>query len=695
MYGNSYISIDGHAEIPAGVDKIATKAFKDINQLKSVSIPDTVTVIQSYAFAGCSSLTTVIIPDSVKKISGKCFEGCSGLTKVVLPKGIKEIEDYVFSGCSSLQEIVIPDSVRSIGRGAFSRCTSLAKVVLPKNLVSIGNLAERHYEDGPFERCGNLSNLVFPEGVRTIGDRAFSECGLGSVILPDSLENIGNDAFYRCPLSKVDIPANVKVIKGFRSTSITQVNLPEGLVGIGESAFERCSSLLSLTVPDGVREIGKRAFCGCSSLKTLNLPKVMTELGDEAFSGCGMLDKIDIPEGVATISPSVFDGCRSARVHLSSTVKEFLPLKTYGRGWYTSHIEMKELTVSPDNPVLSIEENCLVDKQKRELLHILDGATAFPADLKSINITDNCLPPLLDVEELVIPASVTHISTLPFDRMKKLKKLVLPVTLQSFDKGFLNDYPFSSISVSPDLLLSDAFEPWQDFCRADLVGVDSVRDDLKKKIAKKFPVGRWTKQILCVYVGDQLIYPAASVVKAKKDEKERASKMQAISSLDQEKQEVAEKVEDVTLKSLCDTVFPANGFDYSYSAWFNTISVSVLGLLKISRNLQLETARDDLAVILDAATSFRQALGPYVSASPDVSLKCFSPSEYRESGLHQEGMKFVSGNPFPDTCVYLKVEKNSVESAFQALENLETAYKVLSQKYGERLAGLSYNSVAL
>ena len=653
MYGNSYISIDGHAEIPAGVDKIAKKAFQDIKQLKSVSIPDTVTAIQSFAFAGCSSLTSVIIPDSVKKISGKCFEGCSGLTKVVLPKGIKEIEDYVFSGCSSLQEIVIPDSVRSIGRGAFSRCTSLAKVVLPKNLVSIGNLAERHYEDGPFERCGNLSNLVFPEGVRTIGDRAFSECGLGSVILPDSL------------------------------------------VGIGESAFERCSSLLSLTVPDGVREIGKRAFCGCSSLKTLNLPKVMTELGDEAFSGCGMLDKIDIPEGVATISPSVFDGCRSARVHLSSTVKEFLPLKTYGRGWYTSHIEMKELTVSPDNPVLSIEENCLVDKQKRELLHILDGATAFPADLKSINITDNCLPPLLDVEELVIPASVTHISTLPFDRMKKLKKLVLPETLQSFDKGFLNDYPFSSISVSPDLLLSDAFEPWQDFCRADLVGVDSVRDDLKKKIAKKFPVGRWTKQILCVYVGDQLIYPAASVVKAKKDEKERASKMQAISSLDQEKQEVAEKVEDVTLKSLCDTVFPANGFDYSYSAWFNTISVSVLGLLKISRNLQLETARDDLAVMLDAATSFRQALGPYVSASPDVSLKCFSPSEYRESGLHQEGMKFVSGNPFPDTCVYLKVEKNSVESAFQALENLETAYKVLSQKYGERLAGLSYNSVAL
>ncbi len=542
MYGNDYINIDGHAEIPAGVDKIGQKEFQGIKQLKSVSIPDTVTVIQSYAFAG-TSLTTITIPDSVKQISGKCFEGCSSLTKVILPKGLKEIGDYTFSGCSSLREIVIPDGVNIIGRGAFD---------------------------------------------------------------------------------------------------------------------------------------------GCTSLKTLSLPKTLTYLGDHAFSRCEVLGSIDVPEGVTSIAPSVFNGCVSAQVHLPSSVREFLPHQVYGqmRG---GHNEMKDLSVAPDNPVLSIEANCLVDKQKRELLLILNQATEFPTDLKSINIPDTGLPSLLDVEELVIPEGVTHISSLPFGYMKKLKKLVLPATLRSCDERFLNDYPFSSISVPPELLLSDAFTPWREMCRVDLLGVESVSDEWKKQIVKKFPVNRWTKQVICVYAGGKLIHPAANVVKAKEEEQKRSVELKEIESFEKNKRTVADKVEDLTLKALCDANFANGGFKFKYSDYNNTVNVEIGGSLELTFVIQVETAQEDLAFLLDAATAYRDALSPYVSSSPDERIRINSGYDYY---LKKGTTKYISGQPCPKTSLHFVVERNTAESAFLALENLKNAYETLSLKYGSKLEKL-------
>ncbi len=683
MYGNDYINIDGHAEIPAGVDKIGQKEFQGIKQLKSVSIPDTVTVIQSYAFAG-TSLTTITIPDSVKQISGKCFEGCSSLTKVILPKGLKEIGDYTFSGCSSLREIVIPDGVSIIGRGAFYRCASLTKVVLPKSLVTLGVVGDRYFEQGPFEECKSLSSIELPEGVRTIGDKAFSKCRLGSVIFPDSLESIGRDAFYDCPLSKVDIPANVKSINGFQCTDIKEVTLPEGLAMIGAYCFCGCHNLTDVTVPESVTSIGENAFEGCTSLKTLSLPKTLTDLGDHAFSRCEVLGSIDVPEGVTSIAPSVFNGCVSAQVHLPSSVREFLPHQVYGqmRG---GHNEMKDLSVAPDNPVLSIEANCLVDKQKRELLLILNQATEFPTDLKSINIPDTGLPSLLDVEELVIPEGVTHISSLPFGYMKKLKKLVLPATLRSCDERFLNDYPFSSISVPPELLLSDAFTPWREMCRVDLLGMESVSDELKKRIARKFPVNRWTKQILCVYAGDKLIHPAANVVKAKEEEQKRSVVLKEIESFEKNKRTVADKVEDLTLKALCDANFANGGFKFKYSDYNNTVNVEIGGSLELTFVIQVETAQEDLAFLLDAATAYRDALSPYVSSSPDERIRINSGYDYY---LKKGTTKYISGQPCPKTSLHFVVERNTAESAFLALENLKNAYETLSLKYGSKLEKL-------
>ena len=63
-------------------------------------------------------------------------------------------------------------------------------------------------------------------------------------------------------------------VTGYDGTA-TEINIPSTYSGkpvtsIGDSAFEGCSSLTSITIPNSVTSIGRDAFENCSDLKTIN-----------------------------------------------------------------------------------------------------------------------------------------------------------------------------------------------------------------------------------------------------------------------------------------------------------------------------------------------------------------------------------------------------------------------------------------
>ena len=99
------------------------------------------------------------------------------------------------------------------------------------------------------EYTGNSKHVVIPEGVTEI---AAPDCFcsvfplLESVVLPKSLKVIGYRAFGDAKLKTIEIP--------------------NGVVEIGEEAFENCASLQSVNIPSSVISIGKSAFSFCSSL---------------------------------------------------------------------------------------------------------------------------------------------------------------------------------------------------------------------------------------------------------------------------------------------------------------------------------------------------------------------------------------------------------------------------------------------
>lgn len=145
------------------VKGIADSAFKDCDQIESVTLGNRVTTIGENAFEGCSGITSIDIPYYVKDIATNAFEGCSSLEEInvdednknysstdgaltnkketslllvpegktgsyEVPDGITTIEENAFKN-SQVTEVKVPDSVKKIEDGAFNNCTDLEKVI--------------------------------------------------------------------------------------------------------------------------------------------------------------------------------------------------------------------------------------------------------------------------------------------------------------------------------------------------------------------------------------------------------------------------------------------------------------------------------------------------------------------------------------------------------------------------------------
>ena len=79
------------------------------------------------------------------------------------------------------------------------------------------------------------------------------------------------------------------------------------VISIGDSAFNNCSDLTSVTIPNSVSSIGNRAFSGCSSLTSVNIPNSVNSIRYYAFQNCSSLTSVTIPNSVTSIEQRTFN----------------------------------------------------------------------------------------------------------------------------------------------------------------------------------------------------------------------------------------------------------------------------------------------------------------------------------------------------------------------------------------------------
>ena len=244
------------------VVEIYENCFRNNSTVTNITIPNSVTSMGSSAFAGCNALATLTIPyvgrtSTSNNYLGYIFGASSyssnstsvpGSLKTIVVTGGTSIASYAFYGCSSLTSITIPNSVTSMGSSAFSGCSGLTSITIP-----------------------------------FVGGSSSSNTYLGFIFGASSYSSNSN---Y--------VPSSLKTV------------IVTGGTSIASYAFYNCSSLTSINIPDGVTSIGSFAFNGCSGLTSITLPSSVTSIGINAFKNCTSMRRIYIPNSVTTISASSY-----------------------------------------------------------------------------------------------------------------------------------------------------------------------------------------------------------------------------------------------------------------------------------------------------------------------------------------------------------------------------------------------------
>ena len=197
--------------------------------------------------------------------------------------------------------------------------------------------AKGHENNYICSECGQINESYYTEGLKfTLSSNGtyYSVTGRGTAtdtdILIPSVYNgkpvtcIGDSAFQGCSsLTSITIPNSVTSIGDYAfeyCSSLTSITIPDSVTTIGEYAFYDCSSLISVTIGNSVTSISDATFCDCTSLESVTIGNSVTIIGYGAFAYCTRLKSIIIPDSVTSIWALAFYECISlADVYYTGT----------------------------------------------------------------------------------------------------------------------------------------------------------------------------------------------------------------------------------------------------------------------------------------------------------------------------------------------------------------------------------------
>jgi hypothetical protein len=362
---------------------------------------------------------------------------CEKIKNINLPANLKSIGKTCFQGCISLTGLFIPQSVESIGGGIFGDCDALQSVEIEdenNNFI---------FKDGILYDVKNgilvsAVNSLIPEKVivdectKTIDYSAFADCNnLYEIEIPQGVVNIGEKAFARLDnLKNIDIPdsvTNITTLAFYRCNGLVSVQVPGSVTAIKNGTFRECNNLKKVILNEGVTKIDGSAFIFCSSLEQIKLPQSLVSIGSGAFDNCTSLISVELPDN-AIISSDTFKECKNlSDIVISDTNNNYIVKNgiLYNKNMtrilcYPAGIKDTEFFV-PDT-VKTIGDFAFYGTKALESINIPDSVT---------NIGTDAFGECSGLKEVVIPDSVTSMGEAVFYKCTSLEKVKLSVNITS------------------------------------------------------------------------------------------------------------------------------------------------------------------------------------------------------------------------------------------------------------------------
>ena len=475
-----YKGTDESIVIPSEIDGkkvtvIGSSAFYGFKSLKNIEIPDGITSIENYAFCQCWSITSLSVPESVTSIGTGAFRFCGDLKEIKLPSNLTVLSDSLFGADANLEYItfgdaektdtvIIPETVQKMGNYVFMNCEKIKNIKLPSNLKSIGKTC--------FQGCISLTGLFIPQSVESIGGGIFGDCdALQSVEIEDENNNfifkdgILYDVKNGILVSAVNslIPEKVIVDECTKTidysafadcNNLYEIEIPQGVVNIGEKAFARLDNLKNIDIPDSVTNITTLAFYRCNGLVSVQVPGSVTAIKNGTFRECNNLKKVILNEGVTKIDGSAFIFCSSLE-----QIKLPQSLVSIGSGAFDNCTSLISVEL-PDNAIISsdtfkecknlsdivisdtnnnyiVKNGILYNKNMTRILcypaGIKDTEFSVPDTVKTIG--DFAFYGAKVLESVDIPDSVIAINTNAFGECSGLKEVVIPDSVTSMGEA--------------------------------------------------------------------------------------------------------------------------------------------------------------------------------------------------------------------------------------------------------------------
>ena len=449
------------------VTSISDYAFRDCDEMTSVSIADSVTEIGTGAFANCSKLSNVSLPSALKTVKSNIFEGCSNLSAIQYKENSYDKTDI---GSALTENNVTVDSElfeHTYGEPTYvwsedgQTCTAKRTCVNHPSAVeteeatisSTVKEAATCTTKGTTTYTATFKDTVFVTQTKDIQDIAIvnhnyvnnvctvcnaKEPGLynanGAMLCTWEESGINVASDYTADTYKTDAGSPYYVITNSYPAT-TNVVIPDSVEKIGSYSFDECKALTSVNIPDSITNIGECAFINCSSLTSITIPQNVITISNGAFKDCTSLTNVVFEENSA----------------LQTLGREYPTSDKYYYGVFQGCTSLQSIEI-PDSitstgdatfrDCTALETVHLPTSIKKIGRHTFKGCSlltniTIPNNVTSIgNYAFNSCSSLISI---TIPDSVTSIGTWAFCSCSGLTSITIPRNVNNIGSGTFKD----------------------------------------------------------------------------------------------------------------------------------------------------------------------------------------------------------------------------------------------------------------